>query len=146
MALNTRKLKELIALFSKTTTLIFICSSTYIALFYGLKVSLSISYIWGVLAISFLTTVSYIPFLRDREPGKIQLIVSRIIFYIFVNIVVLCVGFYLDWLDTSNWKSIAGIVATVFCVHLVLWIVGYHQDSQTAAKMNEKLHERKQES
>lgn len=83
--MNKSKISFLIDMFAKLTTAIFLFSSLYIAIFNGINTSISFSYIWGVLGLSFLLTVAFIPLIPEKEISRKRLLICNICYFIFAD-------------------------------------------------------------
>lgn len=141
--MNKEKINVLINFFTRISTGIFLFSGIYICIFYGFDPGLSVSYIFGVLGMSSLFAVVGTLIYSKETATKNARFIQGIIFFIFVNIVVLGVGFLLHWFSFKNLKTVIGMEITIFIVFFVVTIVTYRIDIKTANKMNEKLKERK---
>jgi hypothetical protein len=143
--MNRKLLSILLDVFARIATCIFIFSSIYITIFWGPHTDIGISYVWGVLFIALVCTLARIPLLFTDTFSKTKIIVSNIVYFVFVNVLVIAVGYYLQWFDPSQRKMIVGIEITIFVVYLMVMVVSYLLDLQTANKMNKKLQNRKEE-
>jgi len=142
--MNTKKIQLFFDVFARVAASVFTFSSIYIAVFFGTDVRLSLSYIWGVLLISLAAAVARIPFFTDKEISKIKMLAGNIIYFIFINILVMVVGYYLNWFNPGENKMILGLEATIFVVYVCVMFISYLTDLHTAKKINEKLKDRKE--
>lgn len=139
------KIYALFTVFTRVCTFSFIFSSLYILIVFGRYSLLNLNYIWGILLISFVSTVGYIPFLSEKELSKVYLILARVIYFILIDASVLFVGYYLQWYMIQEIKTVVGIelsvIASLICIETVSFIL----DKNKAKSMNEKLKTRNQE-
>ncbi len=133
------KLGLLLDMFAKLSTTIFVFSSIYIAIFNGVRVSLSISYIWGVLALALVLTLVYAPFITEKEVSKKRFLIYNICYFVFADLVVLLFGFLLKWFSFEHPLSIMAMELTFVVVFIVVHLIMYFSAKSTADKMNEQL-------
>lgn len=137
-----KQIQGLIDVFTQIAVSIFIFSSIYIALFYGVDVPIHLSYIWGVFSLAFFATLLRIPLIFSKEMTKIQMLIYNIIYFALINTAVLIAGYYLDWFIPSEKKMIIGMEITVIVVFFMVMFFMHTKDMQVAEKMNEKLKNR----
>jgi hypothetical protein len=142
--MNTKKIQLFFDVFARIAATIFLFSSIYIAVFFGTDVVLRISYIWGVLFISLAATIGRIPFFTDKEISKTKMLAGNIIYVIFLNILVMVSGYYLEWFHPGENKMIIGLEITIFVVYASVMVLSYLADLKTAKKITEKLKNRKE--
>lgn len=126
-------------MFSKLTTAILLCSSVYIFCFNGFDATLGVAYIWGVLGISLLLSVAYLPFLN--ELSKKAYIIWTIVYALFANIVVMGVALLLGWVSVKVPSSIIGMEIVFIVVYAVVWFFMWLSLKRSAQVLNEKLKE-----
>lgn len=143
--MNIKKIQLFFDVFARIAATIFFFSSIYIAVFFGTDVNLSISYVWGVLFISLAATIARIPFFGDKEISKAKMLAGNIIYFIFLSILVMVSGYYLQWFHPGENKMIIGLEITIFVIYACVMFISYITDLQTAKKLNEKLKDRKDE-
>ncbi|MBQ0167965.1 MAG: DUF3021 family protein [Treponema sp.] len=137
--MNKSKLNFFIEMFSKLTTAILLCSSVYIFCFNGFDATLGVAYIWGVLGISLLLSVAYLPFLN--ELSKKAYIIWTIVYALFANIVVMGVALLLGWVSVKVPSSIIGMEIVFIVVYAVVWFFMWLSLKRSAQVLNEKLKE-----
>ncbi len=143
--MNKKIIQTLVIIFAQVSTAIFVFSSIYISICFGQDVNLDLSYVWGVLFIAFISSIARIPLLGDREFSKTKMLVANIIYFLFVNILVLVTGYFLEWFYITELKMTIGIEITIIVVYIVTMLIAYKLDSQEAEKMNQKLKDRQKE-
>ena len=139
------KIKLLLDIFARISASIFLFSSIYISLFWGVQTDINLSYIWGVLFISLAATIVRIPFFSDKEISKTKMLVYNVLYFLFVNILVLVIGYKLEWFYLNERKMLWGIEITIIVVYICVMVISYMFDYQIAEKMNEKLKNRLKE-
>lgn len=137
--MNKSKLNFFIEMFSKLTTAILICSSVYIFCFNGFDATLGVAYIWGVLGISLLLSVAYLPFLN--ELSKKAYIIWTIVYALFANIVVMGAALLLGWVSVKVPSSIIGMEIVFVVVYAVVWFFMWLSLKRSTQVLNEKLKE-----
>lgn len=137
--MNKSKLNFFIEMFSKLTTAILLCSSVYIFCFNGFDATLGVAYIWGVLGISLLLSVAYLPFLN--ELSKKAYIIWTIVYALFANIVVMGAALLLGWVSVKVPSSIIGMEIVYIVVYAVVWFFMWLSLKRSAQVLNEKLKE-----
>jgi hypothetical protein len=143
--MNKKFLSVFLDVFARIATCIFIFSSIYITIFWGPHTDIGVSYVWGVLFIALVCAIARIPLFFADTFSKIKTIVCNIVYFVFVNALVITVGYHLHWYDPLQRKMIVGIEITIFAVYLMVMVVSYLYDLQTADKMNKKLRNREKE-
>lgn len=139
------KIGKFFTLFCTITTCIFLCSSIFILIIWGKDCTLSISYVLGVIGLSLVTSLLYIPLLTEKELSKVQTIIFRIIYFIVTNVLVLIVGYKLHWFVINNIKMVIGMEITIICVFVLLNVVEYISGLSEAKKINDILSKRKKD-
>ena len=139
------KTKLFLDIFARISASIFIFSSIYISIFWGSNTDINLSYVWGVLFISFAAAIARIPFLSDKEISKKTMLICNIVYFVFINILVLGIGYVLQWFYLSEAKMLCGIELTIIMVYVCVMIISYSLDYRTAEQMNRKLKNRTKE-
>lgn len=137
--MNKSKLNFFIEMFSKLTTAILLYSSVYIFCFNGFDATLGVAYIWGVLGISLLLSVAYLPFLN--ELSKKAYVIWTIVYALFANAVVMGVALLLGWVSVKVPSSIIGMEIVFIVVYAVVWFFMWLSLKRSAQVLNEKLKE-----
>ncbi|MCQ2598339.1 MAG: DUF3021 domain-containing protein [Treponema sp.] len=143
--MNKTKINFMIDMFAKLATAIFIFSSLYIFAFGGFDSVISVKYIWGVLAQSFLLTVAFLPFLSEKEMSKKKFLFCNIIYFIFADIVVLVSGLFLHWFSLEHPVTIIAMEIVFVLVYVSVYILMYFSSKRSVDKMNQQLKKMKQE-
>lgn len=125
--------------FAIITTLIFLFSGIFVAVFWGPNARLGLSYVFAVLILSFVLSVAYSPIELDEKMSRKKRLVLNILFFLLVNVSVAGTGFYLEWFNMENKKMLAGFEFTILTVYAVTMLLTWIHDKQTADKMNDRL-------
>lgn len=137
--MNKEKINFFIDMFAKLCTAIFIFSSVYVFAFNGTEYVLSIQYVWGILCLSFLLTLTYMLFFSEKELNAKNFLICNTIYFILADAEVLCTGFFLGWFSLQHLESVIAMEITFIVVFIVVWLVMYFSAMQSAKKMNEQL-------
>ena len=121
---------RIVSMFCVISTGIFLCSGIYCYVCCGADVVLHLSYIFGVFLIALISSILYIPFLKEDEFSRGKLIALRISYFLIINFLVLIVGYKLDWF--------------IF-VFSIVFLVEYLKGLQEAKKMNLQIASRQKE-
>lgn len=136
---------KIASMFCVISTGIFLCSGIYCYVCYGADVELHLSYIFGVFLIALISSVLYIPFLKEDEFSRGKLIALRISYFLIINFLVLVVGYKLDWFIFGNTKMLVGMEITIIVVFSIVFLVEYLKGLQEAKKMNLQIASRQKE-
>ena len=136
---------RIVNMFCVISTGIFLCSGIYCYVCCGADVELHLSYIFGVFLIAFISSILYIPFLKEDEFSKAKLIALRILYFLIINILVLVVGYKLDWFIFGNIKMLVGMELAVVAVFSIVFLAEYLRSLQEAKKMNLQIANRQKE-
>lgn len=136
---------RIVSMFCVISTGIFLCSGIYCYVCWGADVELHLSYIFGVFLIAFISSILYIPLLKEDEFSKGKLIALRILYFLIINFLVLAVGYKLDWFKFGNIKMLVGMELTFVVVFFIVMLVEYLKGLQEAKKMNLQIASRQKE-
>ncbi len=139
------KISELFTVFTREITFIFMGSSLYVFLTNGADAHLDLHYVLGIFLIGIIGTAEYVPFISDREISGRRFIAFRILYVLFVNIVVIVIGFLFRWIRPDNLISLAGFEATFIIISVAIFVASYISNFRQTEKMNELLRKRNQE-
>ena len=79
------------------------------------------------------------PLEGEKEISRYAMLVRTILYYIYVNVVVLGLGFLFGWFSFRNGLQVLGMELAIAFVYLVVYLVSYWTQCQEAKRMNEKL-------
>ncbi len=136
---------RIVSIFCVISTGIFLCSGIYCYVCCGADVELHLSYIFGVFLISLISSILYIPFLKEDEFSRGKLIALRISYFLIINFLVLAVGYKLDWFIFGNTKMLVGMEITIIAVFSIVMLVEYLKGLQEAKEMNLQIANRQKE-
>ncbi|UKI55804.1 MAG: hypothetical protein L6V90_00835 [Treponema succinifaciens] len=114
---------RIVSMFCVISTGIFLCSGIYCYVCCGADVVLHLSYIFGVFLIALISSILYIPFLKEDEFSRGKLIALRISYFLIINFLVLIVGYKLDWFIFGNIKMLVGMEITIIVVFFQLYFL-----------------------
>ena len=139
-----KRIESIVSLFVRITTGVLFVTAVYVSVFYGIESDIEVKLLWQILLVSSICSLGafILPFDTKREVSKYSLLICMIIYYLFVNVVVLLSGFYFEWFYIGNWKQVLGMVVAIAFVFVVVTLVTYWAEYQVADKMNQKLQER----
>lgn len=135
------RVKKMETTFVYVTTLVVLATALYITVFWGTDLKLGVEILWQILLTSFLTSVGML-FCPKGEPSKKQFVVKEILYYIYVNIVVLTSGFIYEWFYLEDIKMVIGMLILIAVVYIIINVVLFLKDISLTKKLNEKLEER----
>ena len=136
---------RIVSIFCVISTGIFLCSGIYCYVCCGADVVLHLSYIFGVFLIALISSILYIPFLKEDEFSRGKLIALRISYFLIINFLVLIVGYKFDWFIFGNIKMLVGMEITIIVVFSIVFLVEYLKGLQEAKKMNLQIAGRQKE-
>jgi len=143
-----QELKEAMKYFFMITVLILIAATIYISVFYGPGASVQVIFLWQILLVSFLSSLSRMMFYarENRTLGRKEYWFRWFLCYGYVNVVNLGFGLCFGWFDVSSLPMLAGMLVCILLVFLTVALVVYLVDSKTTQEINQKLKERNVES
>lgn len=128
-------------LFTRITTMIFLFSGIFIAVFWNPSAKIQLSYIFAVIILSLVLSVFHIPLDVDEKMSKRKTVILNILFFCIVNVSVAVVGFYLEWFNLENKAMLAGFEITILAVYFGATAITWFFDRNVANKMNDRLKE-----
>lgn len=139
------KLKMLMDIFGKVTFGVLIAATVFISVFGGFDAQISVKILWQILAVSAVCSVPILMFASDasRELTKKGMFARQLLYFIFVNIVVLGLGKIFEWFSFQNFSMVLLMEVLIIAVYAVVNIICYLSDRADAQSMNEKLLEMK---
>lgn len=129
-------------LFARIATLIFLFSSIYIIIFFGVETELNVLFSLVILAIALICTVLHFALFGNKEMSKKRMLITKIIYFISVNLIVLTAGYFFHWFNINDHKMLLGLEITIILVYTSVLVISHLFDLHTAEKMNEKLKNR----
>lgn len=141
----TEKMKLLLDIFGKITAGVLMAAAAYITIFWGTEAKISAMILWQVLIVSAVCSVPVLLFAADngKELSKRGMFVRQLLYFLFVNVVVLGLGSLFDWFEFRNVSMVLVMEAMIIAVYVLVNVVSYLSDRAAAQNMNEKLQERR---
>lgn len=139
-----KRLQFTLDIFTRITTGVTCVTAVYIGIMWGSDTELTVSILWQILGVSALCTLGsfLFPCGTGREISKGSMLRRTILYFVFVNAVVLGCGFLFGWFYLSSWKMVAAMEICIIAVFAAVRGAGYFAEYKTAERMNEKLRER----
>lgn len=137
-------LKETLKYFFVITVLILIAATFYISVFYGPEAAVQVVFLWQIILVSFLSSLSWLIFYtgKNRTIGKREYRLRWGLCYVYVNVVNLGLGLLFGWFELSNLPMVAGMLFCIFVVYVAVALVVYLVDARTTQEINQRLQER----
>lgn len=140
-----KRLKFMFALFDKIVVGILFVTAVYIPVFYGWKTVLYPKILWDILILSVICMLGSIllPLEGEKELSRNSLLFRNILYFIYINVVVLCFGVLVEWFSFRNWRQLLGMLAAIAFVYVAVMVISYWLESREAQRLNQKLKERR---
>lgn len=141
-----KRLEFMVSLFEKITAGILFVTALYISIFYGWDFDIQVEVLWQILILSIICTLGsfFLPIEEEKEVPRNAMLIRMVLYYVYINIVVLACGFYFGWFSFSQRNQVLGMAAAIAFVFAVVLGLSYWQGSREAGRMNRKLEEREQ--
>jgi hypothetical protein len=127
-------LVEFFIILSGTT----ICSAIFCTVFYR-DVVLGVSFLWELIALSFLTTLPQLLFCSKKEVSKKQMRIRQSVHVVLVVALLVFLGHLWDWVEFTSVVEPLAFIALVLLSYTAIAAYMYHRDKKLAARLNEKL-------
>lgn len=139
-----KRLKSMAEFFEKITTGILFVTAVYIPAFYGWDQVLHVEILWQILLLSVVCTLGSIimPLGEEKEVSRNSMLMRHSLYYIYINVVVLALGYLFDWFSFQNAGQVFGMVLAIAFVYIAVALVCYWIQLREAEKINRKLKER----
>ncbi len=138
---NRQLLEAMITQFTRITTLIMIFAGIYTIIFWGPTTSIDCYILLQIPLVGLVTSVpSTLLFHKDTISVRAFLI-RTILLYIYVNAVVLSLGYLFDWFRPESTVMTIGMILSVLAVFTMMSLISYFFDRRTSDILNEKLSE-----
>lgn len=140
-----KRLEAMTSLFVKITTGILFVAAVYISVFYGWEEELQVKILWQILALALICTLGsfVLPVDGEREISRKSMLIRIVIYYVYVNVVVLFCGFSFQWFSFHNLKQVLGMIVAIAFVYLAIAIFSSWLGYREAEQMNRKLEGRR---
>jgi hypothetical protein len=139
-----KRLQSMISFFEKITAGILFVTAIYIPVFYGWDVAIYADILWEILLLSAVCTLGSIllPLEGEKEISRYAMMMRTILYYAYINLAVLGLGFLFGWFSFRNGLQVLGMELAIVFVFLGVYLISYWMQCQEAKRMNEKLKER----
>ena len=139
-----KRLQSMISFFEKITAGILFVTAIYIPVFYGWDLVIYADILWQILLLSAVCTWGslHMPLEGEKEISRYAMLMRTILYYAYINVAVLGLGFLFGWFSFQNGQQVLGMELAIAFVFLVVDLVSYWTQYQEAKRMNEKLKER----
>ncbi len=136
--------KIVLKFYTKITTAVFFCAMIYIMIFWGTDYEIEIIWVGQILFVSALCALGIVIHPCDDEEGysKKSFFLRQLLYYLYVNAVVMTCGYLFHWYYAENWKMVLGMEAVILAVFVIVTLTTYLIEYKEAQKMNKKLRER----
>lgn len=141
-----RIIESMIELFMRITTGILLVAAIFITVFWGWDNKLNVMILWQILLVAVVCTMGSLLFLlgNGKELSKKAMLGRMILYYIYINVAVLALGWYFEWYTLNNWQQVLGMVVAIAVVFFAVEIISYRAENRMAQRMNERLREREE--
>ncbi len=137
-------IKIVLSFYTKITTAVFFCAMIYIMIFWSIDHEFAITWVGHILFVPAVCAVGIFIHPLDGETvySKRVFFFRQLLYYLYVNVVVMTCGFFFEWYYVENWKMLLGMEAVILAVFILVTLAAYLIDYKEAQKMNKKLQER----
>ena len=142
-----KRLGFMVDLFEKIGVGVMFVTAIYIPLFYGWKTQIEVNILWQILGLSVACTLGSVilPMEDGKEISKTSMLVRMVLYYLYINLVVLGLGFLFEWFTFRNVPQVFGMLVAIAAVFLAVYFFSYCAQCREAERMNEKLREREKQ-
>lgn len=141
-----KRLEFMVSVFEKVTAGILFVTAVFISVFYGWDIDLDVGILWQILFLSAVCALGsmILPLEgeKEKEVSRIAMLVRTIIYFIYINAVVLGFGFLFEWFTFDNGWQVLGIELAILFVFVAVFLIFYWSQCLEAKRMNEKLKKR----
>ncbi len=140
-----KRLETMLSLYVKITTGILFVTALYITVFYGWELELKVDILWQILGLSFACALGSLvmPEEGERELSGKSMLACILLYYVYVNLVVLFSGFRFGWFSFDSLKQVLGMVAAIAFVYIGVMLLSFWKEYREAERINRKLEGRK---
>ena len=130
-------------IFGKITFGVLLAAAIFITVFLGADSKISAMVLWQVLIVSAICSLPIVMFRSDsgKEVSKKAMLAGQLLYFLFVNVVVLGLGNLFEWFSFQNPRMVLLMEVLIIGVYAVVSVICYLNDRATAQNMNEKLQE-----
>lgn len=135
------KIRKVLTVFAYVTTCVVLASAVYISIFWK-DTQLSVDILWQILITSFLCSAGLFAVEDSKEVSGKRGLLKMVLYYIYVNIVVLTAGFLFEWFLADDAAMVLGMIIMIAFVFATVSLIEYYHDRKLADQMLQKLQER----
>lgn len=135
------RIKNVWSTFISVTTLVVFASAVYITIFWKGAV-LNVGILWQILGTSFVCSLAMLMVDPQGGGSRKKGLLINILYYLYVNVVVLSAGFLFQWFYPGNLPMVVGMLVLIAAVFVCIRIIFYRRDKALAARMMERLEEK----
>lgn len=135
------RIRRVLSIFCYITTAVTFATAVYIAIFWG-PIEVSFEILWQILGTSFICSLGMLIISPGGDVSRRRTLITTILYYCYVNVVVLTAGFYFEWFYLEQTGMVVGMVILIAVVFTVIYGVIYLRDKALADRMTQKLRER----
>lgn len=135
-----RKLRFLFQVFCMVTTCVVIAVALFTTVINPME-SVDPVIMWQIPVVSLLTTLGSLIYAWDRKIGKLELRIRIGAHYLWVNLIVLGMGFLFDWYQITKPGSVISMVIAIAVIYAIASIGSWKKSARDAKQMNERLKE-----
>lgn len=142
-----KRLVFMVDLFEKIVVGVTVVTAIYIPVFYGWKTQIEVNILWQIVGLSVVCALGSVilPLEDGKEVSRRGMLVRNILYYLYINIVVLGLGFLFDWFTFRNIPQLLGMAISIGAVFIAVYFFSYCAQCEEAKRMNKKLRERERQ-
>ncbi len=138
-----KRLESMFILFEKVTVGVVFVTAVYIPVFYGWETEIYANILWQILFLSAVCALGsmILPLEGEKEVSRISMFVRIILYYVYINVVVLGLGLFYEWFTFRNGWQVLGMELAITFVYGMVAFISYRSQCREAKRMNQKLKE-----
>lgn len=136
------RIKNMMNTFVWVTTLVVFSTALYITVFWKGAELVGADILWQILVTSLVCSMGMLMVDPQSGGSKKKMLMVNVLYYIYVNVIVMTAGFLFKWFYIDNLPMVGGMLVLIAVVFLCIRVVFYLRDRALAAKMMERLQEK----
>lgn len=141
-----KRLEFMLSVFEKVTAGILFVTAVYIPVFYGWEIELKVGILWQIFFLSAVCALGSVILPlegeKEKEVSRIAMLVRTVLYFIYINVAVLGLGFLFEWFTFGNIWQVLGMELAILFVFVGVFLISYWSQYREAKRMNEKLKNR----
>lgn len=141
-----KRLEFMASVFEKVTAGILFVAAVFISVFHGWDTELDVNILWQILFLSAVCALGSIVLPlegeKQKEVSRIAMLVRTILYFLYINVVVLGFGFMFEWFTFDNGWQVFGMELAILFVFVAVFLIFYWSQCLEARRMNQKLKKR----